>query len=71
MTSPKNMEVLVKVPFNMEVYGLAHEKQKVGGILGLDDHGEESEVPEECKGRKKDLEDPNDGVTFISFARVM
>jgi len=56
---------------NMEVYGLAQEKLKVGGILGLDAHGEESEVPEECKGRKRDLEEPDDGVTFISFARVM
>merc|ERR1719225_1512971 len=51
---------------NMEVYGLAHEKQKVGGILGLDDHGEESEIPEECKAAKHIQDERHDG-TSISF----
>jgi len=57
---------------NMEVYNLAGEKQQVGGILGLDEHDDESEIPEECKGAKHnlDLEDYH-AVTSISFARVI
>jgi len=58
---------------NMDVYGLAKEKQKVGGILGVDDHEDEAEVPEECKGRKRGLSEKagNFAVTSISFARVV
>merc|ERR1719510_860779 len=51
---------------NTEVYGLVNEVQKVGGILGLDEHGEESEVPEECKDHQKNVQ-----TSSISFARVM
>jgi len=51
---------------NMEVYGLANETEKVGGILGLDEHDEESEVPEECKDRKQNVQ-----TASISLARVM
>jgi len=57
---------------NMEVYNLANETQKVGGILGLDEHDDESEIPEECKGAKHDLDlEAYHAVTSISFARVM
>jgi len=58
---------------NMEVYGLDGEKQKVGGILGIDEHEDEAEVPEECKGSKRglSLEAGSFAVTSISFARVM
>merc|ERR550525_951517 len=57
---------------NIEVYNLAGEKQKVGGILGLDEHGDEAEIPEECKGAKHHLHlEAYHAVTSISFARVI
>lgn len=55
---------------NMEVFGLANEKQKVGGILGLDEHDEESDAPEECKDRNKvNIGEPESA--SISLARVL
>jgi len=57
---------------NMEIYGLANEQQKVGGILGLDDHEDESEVPEECKrGKRVSSEESDHRVTSISYARII
>jgi len=67
---------------NLEISGLANEKQKVGGILGLDEHGSEAEVPEECKARKRHISEKTDRVSFssteddvaaafLSFARVI
>jgi len=57
---------------NMEIYGLANEQQKVGGILGLDDHEDESEVPEECKrGKRVSSKESDHRVTSISYARII
>jgi len=57
---------------NMEIYGLANEQQKVGGILGLDDHEDESEVPEECKrGKRVSSNESDHRVTSISYARII
>merc|ERR1719510_99223 len=53
---------------NMEVHNLAGEKQKVGGILGIDEHDDESEIPAECKDAKQGLDLDYRAVTSISFA---
>lgn len=51
---------------NMEVDGLASETKKVGGILGVDDHDSETEIPEECKHHQASKE-----IASLSFARVL
>lgn len=51
---------------NMEVDGLASETKKVGGILGVDEHDDVVEIPEECKHRKESSE-----IASLSFARVL